>query len=109
MTLPNEATRIKREVFSQAFLKLGGVDRLVKWAEGLEGTCTVPKNGSNLKDFYKMFAKTLPKEIRRETEDLNKTQENFVKWIQAEEERLKIEAGHPSKLIDAPAKVAENS
>ncbi len=107
MTLPLEPTRIKREVFSQAFLKLGGVDRLVRWAEGLEGTCTIPTNGNNLKDFYKMFAKTLPKEIRKETEDLNKTQENFVKWIQAEEERLKLEAGQPHKLIDSPAKVAE--
>jgi hypothetical protein len=107
MTLPSEATRIKREVFCQAFLKLGGVDRLVKWAEGLEGTCTTPTNGDNLKDFYKLFAKTLPKEIRRETEDLNKTQENFVKWIQAEEEKLRLEEGRPNRLIDAPAKVAE--
>ncbi len=96
----NEQTRVTREVFSQAFLELEGVAGLVKWAKGLEGTCTVPKNGDNLKDFYKLFAKTLPKEIK--TEDKNKTQENFVKWIQAEEERLSLEKGTPAKMIDAP-------
>ncbi len=109
MTLPIEKTRIRREVFSQAFLKLGGIDRLVKWAEGLEGTCTTPKNGNNLKEFYKLFAKTLPKEIKTQTEDINKTQENFVKWIQAEEEKLKLAEGKPSKILDAPAGLAENT
>lgn len=98
MTLPNETTRIKREVFSKAFLQLGGVDRLVRWAEGLVGTCTTPVNGDNLKDFYKLFAKTLPKEIK--VEDVNKSQENFVRYIQAQEERLRIEKGTPAKMIE---------
>ena len=70
----------------------------MKWAKGLEGTCTTPKHGDNLKLFYTLFAKTLPKEIK--TEDKNKTQENFVKWIQAEEERLKLEKGSPAKMIE---------
>ncbi len=102
-----EHTKVNREVFSKAFLELGGIDALVKWAKGLTGTCTVPKNGDNLKHFYKLFAKTLPKEIK--TEDINKTQENFVKWIQAEEEKLRLEEGRPNKLIDANVKVAENT
>ncbi len=109
MTLPLETTRIRREVFSKAFVQLGGVDRLVRWAEGLEGTCTVPKNGNNLKDFYKLFAKTLPKEIMNKTEDVNKSQENFVRWIQAEEEKLRLEEGRPDKILDVPAKVAGNT
>ncbi len=102
-----EKTKVNREVFSQAFLELGGVDALVKWAKGLSGTCTTPKNGDNLKHFYKLFAKTLPKEIK--TEDLNKTQENFVKYIQAQEEKQRLAEGKPVKILDAPAKLAENT
>lgn len=98
MTPPCEKTRITRAVFSEAFIGLGGVDRLIKWAKGLEGTCTTPKNGDNMKDFYKLFAKTLPREIK--TEDVNKSQENFVKYIQAQEERMRIEKGTPVKMID---------
>ena len=105
----NHITRVTRDVFSQAFLEIGGVSALVKWARGLTGTCTTLKAGDkdNLKDFYKLFAKTLPKEIK--TEDVNKTQENFVKWIQAEEERLRIEKGTPVKLIEASAESVPNN
>ena len=106
MTPPKEATRVTRKVFSEAFIGLGGVDRLIQWAKGLEGTCATPQNGDNMKEFYKLFAKTLPKEIK--TEDVNKTQENFVKWIQAEEERLRIEKGTPAKLIEASAEMTDN-
>ena len=104
----NEITKATREVFTKAFFMLGGEDRLARWAEGYETTCTTEKkNGNNLKQFYTLFAKTLPKHVK--TEDINKSQENFVKWIQAEEERLRLEAGQPHKLIDSPVKVAENT
>lgn len=91
--------RLTKEVFSLAFNRLGGVERLVKWAEGLEGTCTTPAKGNNLKIFYTLFAKTLPKELK--TEDMNKSQENFIKLIQAQEEQKRIEKGTPTKLIEA--------
>jgi len=95
------STKVSREVFSEAFIGLGGADRLIKWANGLEGTCTTPKNGDNLKAFYTLFVKQLPKEIK--TEDLNKSQENFVRYIQAQEARLKLESGTPAKMIDVSA------
>ncbi len=95
-----ERTKITREVFSEAFLNLEGVEGLVKWAKGLEGTCTSPKNGNNLKLFYTLFAKTLPKEIK--TEDRNKTHEQFIKWIQSEEAKKLAESGQPTALIEAP-------
>ena len=101
----NAITKATREVFTKAFFMLGGEDRLVKWANGLEGTCTTPKNGDNLKHFYTLFVKQLPKHVK--TEDVNKSQENFVKWIQAEEAKRKLEAGTPAKLIEGSAELTD--
>jgi hypothetical protein len=40
-----------------------------------------------------------PKKLQATVEN---SQENFVKWIQAEEEKLRLEEGSPAKMIDAP-------
>ena len=85
----NESTRITREVFNLAFTELGGVQRLVEWAE----------KDDNLKHFYTLFAKVLPKEIK--TEDQNRTHEQFIELMMMDEERKKLEEGKPAMLIDA--------
>jgi len=85
----NESTRITREVFNLAFTELGGVRRLVEWAE----------KDDNLKHFYTLFAKVLPKEIK--TEDQNRTHEQFIELMMMDEERKKLEEGKPAMLIDA--------
>jgi hypothetical protein len=94
----NELTKVTREVFSEAFIQLGGVPRLMKWAEGLEGTCTTAKNGDNLKLFYTLFAKVLPKEIK--TEDLNRTHEQFIELMKMDKEQKVLTAGQPLELVE---------
>lgn len=75
-----------RDQFGEAFEKLGGVDELINWAR------------DNKKSFYSLFAKMVTKEIK--LEDVNKSQENFVKLIQAQEEQKRIDKGTPVKMID---------
>ncbi|MEE9215107.1 MAG: hypothetical protein V3U54_10005 [Thermodesulfobacteriota bacterium] len=82
---PNKITTI-RQKFGECFDRMGGVDALLEWAE------------DNKSQFYNMFSKMATKEIK--TEDKNKSQENFVKWIQAEEEKLRLEEGTPAKMIE---------
>lgn len=94
---PNEVTRITREVFNLAFEQLGGVPALVRWANGLEGTCTTAKNGNNLKHFYTLFAKVLPKEIK--TEDVNRTHEQFVEFMKLQDDQKKLDEGKPATLL----------
>ena len=86
----NESTRITREVFNLAFTELGGVRRLVEWAE----------KDDNLKHFYTLFAKVLPKEIK--TEDQNRAHEQFIELMMMEEEQRKLEEGKPFEFIEAP-------
>ena len=103
---PNEITKATRHVFNEAFLKLGGVEALVKWAHGLEGTCTTPTKGDNMKHFYTLFAKTLPKEIK--TEDMNRTHEQFIELIQMENQNKLETKGQPLELIEALPEKQEN-
>jgi hypothetical protein len=87
----NESTRITREVFSLAFAELGGVQRLVEWAE----------KDDNLKHFYTLFAKVLPKELK--VEDQNRTHEQFIELMMKEAEQKEIEEGKPFELVDTAA------
>lgn len=48
---PNKLTRAAREVYEEAFEKLGGVPALVKWAK------------DNLSDFYKLHARLIPTDV----------------------------------------------
>lgn len=98
--IPNQITKITREVFSQAFIELGGVDRLMRWAQGYETTCTEEAKPatSNMKHFYTLFAKVLPKEIK--IEDTNRTHEQFIELINAENKQLELTKGEPTGLIE---------
>lgn len=72
--IPNVINQVKREVFSDAFLKLGGVTRLIAWAESID------HNGdSNLRHFYALFSKTLPREIK--TDITVRTHEQFIEML----------------------------
>jgi len=48
---PNKLTKAVKESLEETFTRLGSVDRMVTWAE------------DNLTDFYKLWAKLLPKDI----------------------------------------------
>jgi hypothetical protein len=52
--VPNKTTREVREVFKQAFDKLGGVEALVKWAR---------KTPVTRGEFYRLYARLIPTEI----------------------------------------------
>lgn len=71
----NDRTIITREVFSDAFIQLGGVPRLVKWAQEKD------KEGAlvNMGLFYSLFAKVLPKEVK--TDITVRTHEQFIEML----------------------------
>jgi hypothetical protein len=102
----SELTKVTREVFSEAFIHLGGAKGLIKWAKGLEGTCTTAKNGDNMSMFYTLFAKTLPKEIK--TEDLNRTHEQFIELMKEDKEHKQLTAGKPLELVEVSPEKGEN-
>lgn len=56
---PNKATASVKQALADAFDGIGGVDRLVRWAEE-EPT-----------EFYKLWVKTLPQEIKQEVTGKN--------------------------------------
>lgn len=49
---PNKTTVTVKRVFEETFEKMGGVDRLVIWAQGDPG------------EFYKLYSKLLPLEVK---------------------------------------------
>lgn len=77
-----------RENWCEVFSLMGGIQGLLAW--GME----------NQTAFYKTYAKLAPKEII--TEDKNRTHDQFVKWIQDQEEKEQI--GTPLKLIEGGVK-----
>ncbi len=96
---PNVITQVKREVFSDAFLQLGGVKGLMTWARGED------HNGdSNLRHFYSLFAKTLPREIK--TEVVNRTHEQFIE-LMLEKQKSLIEQ-KPVALIEISTKTGKS-
>lgn len=78
-----------RENFATVFALHGGATGLYNWT--LE-------DKANLKAFYAMFAKMVPKEIK--LEDTNKTHEQFIKLHQEQAEQKRIAKGTPHKLIE---------
>ncbi|MGR3303654.1 MAG: hypothetical protein ACUZ8I_14310 [Candidatus Scalindua sp.] len=106
---PNEITKVTRHVFNDAFIELGGVSRLMRWAQGYETTCTTEAkpDKTNLKHFYTLFAKVLPKEIK--TEDMNRTHEQFIELIQMENQHMLDTKGKPLELVESVPEKQENS
>lgn len=93
----NQRTLVTREVFSDAFIQLGGVPRMLKWAQEKDKEGNTP----NMSLFYTLFAKVLPKEIK--TENLNRTHEQFIEMIRHMDTQDQIAQGRPAMLM-----VAEN-
>ncbi len=82
----NKLTLI-REAFGEAFdsEEMGGAEGLAKWAKDHKG------------QFYKILAKILPKEIHGTVEHKH---EDFIRFLQEQDAKKKLEAGQPIKMID---------
>ena len=64
--VPNKIGASAKNAFQAAFDQLGGVEGLVKWARADEG--------KNLTDFYKLYARLIPTDLKVETPDLKDLQ-----------------------------------
>ena len=60
--IPNKFTTNAKQAFQQAFDELGGADGLVAWAQADEG--------KNLGDFYKLYARLIPVDLKVEAPQL---------------------------------------
>ncbi len=74
-----------KEAFDVAFQGIGGAKALTEWAQ------------SHKSNFFKIYASMHPRKLQATVEN---SHENFVKWIQAEEEKLRLEEGTPTKMIE---------
>ncbi len=83
----------QREIFNLAFDKLGGLDRLIQWANEEDA-----KGNSNYSEFIKLYIKLVPAVKESKIED--DTQETFIKMIMSEEKKRIKENGTPVKLIE---------
>lgn len=52
--IPNKTTRAAKENFALAFEALGGMERMVEWAQS---------DPDNLKTFYTLYARLIPTEL----------------------------------------------
>ncbi len=86
----------QRELFDLAFDKLGGLERLISWAEELDH-----KGNSNYKEFIKLYIKLVP--AVKESKSIEDSQESFIKMIMSEEQKRIKENGTPVKLIEVDA------
>lgn len=85
---------IQREVFHDAFEALGGIERLIQWANDVDD-----KGNSNYKEFIKLFTKLVPP-IKKDSKEIE-SHESFIKMLMREEKKRLSELGQPFKLIDA--------
>lgn len=98
----NNSTSAYNHVFSEAFDLLGeaqgisGVERLVLWAEE-ENKYGIK---SNLKEFYAIFAKRLPRIQHNTTEDLNRTHEAFIELMAMQKQEQLEAKGQPVNLLE---------
>jgi hypothetical protein len=79
----------------EAFTRLGGIDRLITWAQELDDK----GNNSNYKEFIKLYVKLVPP-IKPEIDKNKDTQEGFIMGLIKAENILKLEEGTPKQLID---------
>lgn len=84
----------QREIFNLAFDELGGLDRLIQWANESNA-----KGDSNYSEFIKLYIKLVP--AVKESKTIEDSQESFIKMIMSEEQKRIKENGVPVKLIEA--------
>lgn len=106
MTAKKETTIGKqREMMEEAFTQLGGVKRLIEWAN-------IPDdkgNYSNYKEFVKLYVKLVPP-LKAETDKNKDTQEGFIMGLIKADNILKLNEGRPETIIDIEAHApSENS
>ncbi len=82
---------LQREIFYDAFEKLGGIDRLLIWCN---------ESSDNYKEFIKLYVKLVPPIKTNDKGDIE-SHESFVKMIMEEEKKRISQLGEPVKLIDA--------
>lgn len=58
----NKTTAKAKEAFQLAFERLGGIDRLVLWANG---------DPDNLRVFYSLYSKLIPVDVQTDGEKVN--------------------------------------
>lgn len=70
---PNKTTKEVKEALQTAFESLGGIPGLIKWAKKdipiIKNGVIVAYTQANLTEFYKMWAKLLPVELKGTTPD----------------------------------------
>ncbi len=84
-----------KEVFDSVFVKMGGEDALLEWANGHKTL------------FYELYAKVFtPKKLKATVQHRH---EDFISYITFRDKRKLEEAGKPAMLIDAPASEVKES
>jgi hypothetical protein len=86
----------QRDLFNLAFDELGGLDKLVQWAND-----TDTKGNSNYGEFLKLFVKLTPpiKEQKNATDN----HESFILTIINEQKKLDSQKDKPVKLVETTA------
>lgn len=91
MTIKGE----QRKVMEEAFAKLGGIDKLIRWAR----TPDDKGNMSNYKEFIKLYVKLVPPLKPQKDKDKD-SQEGFIMGLIKAENILKLKEGEPKQIID---------
>jgi hypothetical protein len=84
----------QRELFNLAFDNLGGLDKLVQWANE-----TNDKGNSNYGEFIKLFVKLVPA-IKPDNKGAIDNHESFILAIMNEQKSIQEGLNKPIKLID---------
>lgn len=88
----------QREVIEMAFNELGGMSRLIEWANMPDDK----GNMSNYKEFIKLYVKLVPP-LKPDKDNGKQTQEGFILGLLKAENILKLKEGKPNELIDVIA------
>jgi hypothetical protein len=93
----------QREVFNEAFDRIGGLSKLVSWATELD------ENGKlvNYSEFLKHYVKLVPP-IKPDKDDSKDTQESFIMGLIKADNILKIDKGKPKEIIEVNAIPIDN-
>lgn len=86
---------LQREVIEEAFSLLGGIDRLIEWANQPDDK----GNYSNYKEFIKLYVKLAPP-LKTEADKDKDSQEGFIMGLIKADNILKLNSGKPQQIID---------
>ncbi len=84
----------QRKVIEEAFESLGGLSRLIEWANSTDS-----KGDSNYRHFIALYVKLAPT-IKIDNKIVGDSQEDFIKLIMEENKAIKAGQDKPIKLIE---------